>query len=107
MNKLDSYEDYEGSDSSNEGWYLTNDLRRLGSIHSDTWEGSVADLVSMNKIAIMPITGWWKNVKSEMEDFKTRYSLIISLDIQEDIDIYSEIQNLIVNENKVVTQIQV
>lgn len=107
VNKLDSYEDYEGSDSSNEGWYLTNDLRRLGSIHSDTWEGSVADLVSMNKIAIMPITGWWKNVKSEMEDFKTRYSLIISLDVQEDIDIYSEIQNLIVNENKVVTQIQV
>lgn len=107
VNQLDIYDDYTGPDTSNEGWYLTNDLRRLGSIHSDTWEGSVADLVNMNKIAIMPITGWWKNVKSEIDNFKTRYSLIVSLDIQEDIDIYSEIQNLIVNENKVVNEVQV
>lgn len=105
INDLESYTDYEGSDSSNEGWALNNDLRRLGSIHSDVWEGSIADLVNMDKIAILPIFGWWKNPKSEIDEFKVRYSLVISVDIDNEIDIYSGIQSMISNAIKVPNEI--
>lgn len=107
INDLENYSGYEGSDNSNEGWALNNDLRRLGSVHSDVWEGSIADLVNMNKIAILPIFGWWKNTKSEIDEFKVRYSLVISLDIENEIDIYSGIQNMISNAIKVPNEIYV
>jgi hypothetical protein len=42
-----------------EGWYLGR-IRDVGSIHSDLWTGSAAELSRRNALAVYPIAGWWK-----------------------------------------------
>jgi hypothetical protein len=74
-------------------WMLGEQARDFGSIHSDTWEGSAAELATCNLVAVYPIGGWWKERhhlgKSES---RTRYSLIISvLTNQADVDIYTPV----------------
>lgn len=62
----------------------------------------------MNTIAIYPVSGWWKNAKAkERWKNKIRYSLIISIDCKEDIDIYSSIMTKIENLNLVKQDIKV
>jgi hypothetical protein len=39
-------------------WTLGDDLRKKGSIHSDVWEGTAAELAASGIIAVYPITGW-------------------------------------------------
>lgn len=67
--------------------------RDLGSIHSDIWEGTSADLSQCNIIGIYPKIGWWKlrpNLKCYNK--KIRYSLIVSLSTpKQDVDLYTPI----------------
>ena len=68
-----------------------------GSIHSNVWRGSAAELATSNLLAIYPVMGWWKERKSaKAYNNKLRYSLIVSIktpDIKT--DIYTPIANLI------------
>ena len=41
-------------------WTLGDDLRKKGSIHSDVWKGTAAELAASGFIAVYPITGWWR-----------------------------------------------
>ena len=41
-------------------WTIGPNNRKAGSIHSDTWIGTAADLSQSNLIAIYPTTGWWR-----------------------------------------------
>lgn len=107
INSLAVDENYTGSQNSYDGWSFKDDLRRLGSIHSDSWEGTIADLVSMDTIVVFPIYGWWKNTKFVREDYKVRYSLIISVESDSDIDIYNGIQSVIAVEQQASTLISV
>jgi len=76
-------------------WLLGSKLRGTGSIHSDTWRGTATDLASREFVAVYPMTGWWKELKSEDKWANlTRYSLIISLTTPET-DIYTEVANYI------------
>jgi len=86
------------------GWALGSKLcGKGGSLVHDIWEGSVADLLTMDRIAIYPAKGWWAANRKFPEDdrwhnchvFPIRYSLIVSLEAQQDIPLYNEIQNLI------------
>ena len=80
----------------NDGWDLGADLRKRGSIHSDTWKGTAAELASREAIAVYPVTGWWKERTSHKRyNQKARYSLLISLKVATDVDIYSEIKSAI------------
>lgn len=107
INSLAVNENYTGSQNSYVGWLLKDDIRRLGSIHSDSWEGSIADLVSMDTVVVFPIYGWWKNSKFERDDYKVRYSLLISVESDSEIDIYNGIQSLIAVEERQVSVISV
>ena len=107
INRLAVDENYTGSQNSYDGWLFKDDFRRLGSVHSDSWEGTIADLVSMDTIVVFPIYGWWKNSKFVREDYTVRYSLIISVESDSDIDIYNGIQNLIAVEQQASTLISV
>lgn len=108
INKEDVYDEYKNSDSESKGWLLGANLRTKGSIHSDIWKGTAAELMTMNTIAIYPVSGWWKSAKAkERWKNKIRYSLIISIDCKEDIDIYSAIINKIENLNTVDNQTKV
>ncbi len=85
-----------GGDSS--GWFIGTKLRHKGSIHSDIWKGTAADLATKNVIAVYPVGGWWKELKrQEKWNSIANYSLIVSIKTKEtEVDLYTPIQNQIV-----------
>ncbi len=90
-------EDYDGPEGDSNGWQLGPQLRTRGSLHSDTWIGYADKLANMHTIAVYPVGGWWKYRSGQDRWQNTvRYSLIVSIDVpDEDVDIYSVIENLI------------
>lgn len=70
----------------------------LGSIHSDFWRGTAADIAECNFIGIYPVSGWWK-LRPHLGKYeeKARYSLIVSLQTPDiETDIYTPIVTPIV-----------
>ena len=84
-----------GSDTRN--WMFGDRLRRKGSIHSDVWTGTAAELAASEAIAIYPVTGWWKERHFLGRwNRQARYSLIVTLETDaEDVDLYTPIANQI------------
>jgi hypothetical protein len=77
-------------------WVVGAKGRTHGSIHSDWWEGSAAELAASEQVAIYPVTGWWRERPhlGKLES-RARYSLIISLETaREGVDLYHVIENL-------------
>lgn len=73
-----------------------------GSLIHDVWKGSAADLAQMDRIAIFPAKGWWAyrtfpegDPWHNCHSLPIRYSLLVSLEAEQDIPLYSEIQNKI------------
>lgn len=95
------------NNSGSERWTIGSDNRSNGSIHSDFWEGTAAELATCNMLSVFPIIGWWRERKQlNKVETKTRYSLVLSLETaQEDIQLYTAIKNMIqvpvVIENKI------
>ena len=81
-------------------WYFGDHITSKGSIHSDAWEGTAAELAERNQIAISPVMGWWREKHSEGHTEKTaRYSLIVSISTPSTkVDLYTPIENQIVAE---------
>ena len=88
---------YDGQGGSDPAWRLGTKLRHLGSIHSDTWVGTAADLAERGILAIYPTIGWWKTaVKLERYNNQARYALVVSIKAPEaTVDLYNEIANKI------------
>ncbi len=83
-----------GTSSPSSHWLIGANNRDKGSLHSDIWKGTAADLAESNKIAVIPRTGWWRK-RNHLKKFnsKTRYSLIVSIRTpEEDIDIYTPVK---------------
>jgi len=80
-----------GSDSSE--WYLGEQARNRGSLHSDLWVGTAADLAERGVIGIYPVTGWWKEQpKRGRSDDGARYALIVSIETAAtDVDIWTPV----------------
>ncbi len=78
-------------------WLIGTQGRHRGSLHSDLWRGTAADLASRGNIAVYPTAGWWKTRPAmERYDQTARYSLIISIKAPEvAVDLYAEVANLI------------
>lgn len=93
-------DDYEESDFKHE-WYFGRQLQSNGSIHKDIWEGSAADLIDMSKVAVIPVTGWWKLNKDKEKCLEyVDYSLIVSIEIEDnEVDIYTEVASKIASIN--------
>jgi hypothetical protein len=67
-----------GSDG---GWFLGTQARNTGSLHSDTWSGTAADLAERGVVAIYPVTGWWKEQqKRDRSSLGVRYALVVSIE---------------------------
>ncbi len=90
-------EDITLSNDDNSNWKLGPMLRTRGSIHSDIWEGKAADLAGKNKVAIYPVTGWWKEyTQKKCWNNDARFSLIVSIEGPEtNTEIYNSVQNKI------------
>lgn len=74
-------------------WVLGPKLRRRGSLISDIWTGSAAELADRGSIAVFPSSGWWKTQKCNEETEKgARYALVISIEAPEiDVDLWTAV----------------
>ena len=81
-------------------WVLGDNLRKLGSIHSDTWYGSAAELAERGYIAVYPVLGWWKERANLQRWGKlARYALIVTIKTPGvETDIYTPVVNQIAAE---------
>ena len=83
-----------------DNWLLGPTTRDKGSMHSDIWRGTAAELADRDAIGIYPVGGWWKE-KPQLRrwDRFARYALIVSLRAHEaEIDLYTAIVNRIAAE---------
>ncbi len=61
-------------------WHFGSRSIAAGSLHTDTWTGSGAELALRNQIAVVPVGGWWKDlVRQKRYDMSLRYVLILSI----------------------------
>ena len=93
-------EDEQSSGESNGGserWTFGKNGHKFGSIHTDFFTTTAADLATCNLIGIAPVGGWWKTrTKFGRYNNKTRYSLIVSLETDSvDFDIYTPVYNMV------------
>jgi hypothetical protein len=85
-------EEHPGTEGANDHWTI-GEARNVGSIHSDIWTGTAAQLALSNLIAIHPSVGWWRE-RHHLNKFdkNTRYSLIVSFALPgQNIDIYTPV----------------
>jgi len=82
------------------GWALGGRLRgKGGSLVQDVWKGTAAQLAEMGHLAVFPVKGWWatRNFPEDHEHHechkrKVRYSLIVSIDAETELPIYTEVE---------------
>lgn len=86
-------EEGEEGSSGSERWTIGKKSRDVGSIHSDFFTATAADLAACNLIGVYPIGGWWKGrPQFKRYDRGARYSLIVSLQTDAvGVDIYSPV----------------
>lgn len=87
---------YQGG-GSDPNWLLGPQTRHRGSLHSDIWRGTAADLAGRGMLGIYPALGWWKTlVKQNRYDDTVRYSLVVSIKTQQtEVDLYTAVENVI------------
>jgi hypothetical protein len=79
-----------------EDWLLGS-FRDRGSLHSDFWSGSAADLAERDAIGVFPVGGWWKE-KPYLERYNelARYALIVTIRAPgSDVDIFTPVETAI------------
>jgi hypothetical protein len=74
-------------------WVLGPIVRDKGSLHSDIWRGTAADLAARDAIGIYPVGGWWKEQpRLRRWDRSARYALLVSMRAPEaEVDLYNAI----------------
>ena len=84
-------------------WALGQQLcGKSGSLVQDIWKGSPAELAEMGQVAVYPAKGWFatRAYKAGHEfhnchKWPVRYSLIVSIDAEQEIGLYTEISNMV------------
>jgi hypothetical protein len=96
VNKFARDEDYEAPGLADPGWDFGHSMRSLtslGSIHTDVWRGTAADLASRGHIAVYPTMGWW-NKRPQLHGWEksAHYSLIVTIATPEaGVDLYTPV----------------
>lgn len=82
-----------GTSGPSDKWIIGEKTRNAGSIHSDIWSGTAADLATSNLIAVYPTIGWWRERHHLGKWNKDcRYSLVVSIHTPpETVDIYTPV----------------
>lgn len=108
VNAADREDDYVDPGLDDE-WELGSEARNRGSIHSDIWRGTAAQLANAGRIAIVPVSGWWRWLKERGRwNNDARYALIVSLRSPDaTVDLYSEIETIIQTRIEVATRVEV
>ena len=95
VRRINAHGDEEPSETEGprDHWVIGGNARNVGSIHSDIWNGTAAELAASNLIAVHPAVGWWRE-RHHLGRWnrKTRYSLIVSIQTPtQDVDIYTPV----------------
>jgi Subtilase family len=97
INKFVREEDYDAPDLQDTGnWrfgYARRTLISLGSVRSDVWSGTAADLAARDHIAVYPTFGWW-NKRGHLGSWNkdVRYSLVVTISTPDEaVDIYTPV----------------
>ena len=74
-------------------WLFGGNTPTNGSIHSNVWTGTGAELANRSHIAIYPTMGWWKTWPSEERYTRSvRYSLVVTIETPNvNTDIYTPV----------------
>jgi hypothetical protein len=93
VSQKESDEDVPETSSAADHWVIGSKTRDKGSVISDIWKGTAAQLAESSHIAVFPRGGWWKERKKEEKyNNRTRYSLIVSIRTpDESIDVYTPV----------------
>lgn len=77
--------------------WLVGRSRHLGSLHTDRWAGTAAELAERGYIAVYPALGWWRERKHlNGWQKQARYALVVTISTPDaDIDIYNTVATLI------------
>ena len=80
-------------DTDSAEWFLGRGSRAAGSLHSDIWTGTAADLARRGSVAVYPVSGWRKDVRaSEFEPLEARYALVVSIETEAvDVDLWTPV----------------
>jgi hypothetical protein len=93
--------DYSNDGAKDLWWKLGTDNRKKGSIHSDVWQGTAAELARCNVLAVYPVNGWWKRSKKhEKTNSVANYSLLISIRTSVDVDLLTSVESKIASVTK-------
>jgi hypothetical protein len=107
INKAARDEEFERASSSDSArWLLGPDLRSLGSLHSDRWKGTAAELAQRGFIGVYPVIGWWRE-RHQLGKWnkRARYALVVTIQTpQVDVDVYTPVANMIATQ--IETEIQ-
>lgn len=90
---LDDEEDRPSSSRAPSGWFLGEQARNRGSLHSDIWVGTAADLAERGVVGVYPVSGWWKDQpRRDRSEIGARYGLCLSIETDaEDVDIWTPV----------------
>jgi hypothetical protein len=95
LNQLALNEDEEKPETATTAteWFLGEMARNKGSIHSDVWVGTAADLAERGVVGIYPVSGWWKDQpKRDRSNLGARYALVLSIETDaQDVDIWTPV----------------
>ncbi len=77
---LEEEEERPDTTSDSPDWFLGAQARNRGSIHSDIWVGTAADLAERGYVGVYPVSGWWKEQpRRDRSAYGARYSLVVSI----------------------------
>jgi hypothetical protein len=94
-----------GNDEVDKWWTLGIRGRTKGSIHSDIWKGSAAELASSDILAVYPVYGWWKRSDDTVSNI-AQFSLLVSIKTSADIDLMTPTELIISNKLKTLVSIE-
>lgn len=77
-------------------WTIKQQRRARGTVQSDWIECTAAELADVDKIVVLPSSGWWKERKLLNVDNRIKYSLIVSIETSET-EIYNAVEAAIAN----------
>lgn len=94
INKAAREEDYDADHFGETGEWLfkgNSSLVSLGSVRTNVWRGTAADLAARGKIAVVPTYGWW-NKRPNLEGYlkASHYALVVTIETPET-DIYTTV----------------
>jgi hypothetical protein len=91
---LEEEEERPNISSDSKNWFLGEQGRGKGSIHSDVLlDGTAADLAQRGVIGVYPVSGWWNDQpKRDRSNHGARYALLVSVETDvEGVDIWTPV----------------